>query len=51
MCDCQTAVHIQRGTGLGDNKVKADLNLFKYHLVPKMKLTPPIVQNISELVS
>ena len=25
---------------------KAELNLFKYRLVPKMKLTLPIVQNI-----
>ena len=31
--------------------IKAELNLFKYHLVPKMKLTVPTVQKISELVS
>ena len=29
--------------------VKAELNIFKYHLVPKMKLTLPIVQNICRI--
>ena len=32
-------------------RIKADLNLFKDRLVPKMKLTLPIVQNIAELLS
>ena len=29
---------------------KGELNLFKYRLVPKMKLTLPIVQNICRIV-
>ena len=29
--------------------IKAELNLFKYHIVPKMKPTLPIVQNICRI--
>ena len=36
-------------TSLFSLDVKAELNLFKYHHVPKMKLTPPIVQNICRI--